>query len=70
LAVTGSFAEDDLGVVCYHSKVGAVELMLNHLVDGGGEYVVVIAPGAILPIRSAWGLSTAPVRWRYRVGFP
>lgn len=40
LAVTGSFAEDDLGVACYHSKVGAVELMLNHLVDGVGEYVV------------------------------
>ncbi|MGC9665267.1 ATP-binding protein [Planosporangium sp. 12N6] len=41
LAVTGAFASDDLGVACYHSKVGAVELMLNHLVDGPGEYVVV-----------------------------
>lgn len=41
LAVTGGFAEDDLGVACYHSKVGAVELLLNHLVDGPGEYVVV-----------------------------
>jgi CO dehydrogenase maturation factor len=41
LAVTGPFAPDDLGVACYHSKVGAVELMLNHLVDGPGEYVVV-----------------------------
>ncbi|MDQ4104057.1 MAG: ATP-binding protein [Actinomycetota bacterium] len=41
LAVAGPFAEDDLGVACYHSKVGAVELMLNHLVDEGGEYVVV-----------------------------
>jgi CO dehydrogenase maturation factor len=41
LAVTGPFAEDDLGVACYHSKVGAVELLLNHLVDGVGEYVVV-----------------------------
>ncbi|MFD0558754.1 CO dehydrogenase maturation factor [Stackebrandtia endophytica] len=41
LGVTGGFAETDLGVACYHSKVGAVELMLNHLVDGGGEYVVV-----------------------------
>ncbi|ADD44527.1 ATP-binding protein [Stackebrandtia nassauensis] len=41
LAVTGGFAEDDLGVACYHSKVGAVELMLNHLVDGPGEYVIV-----------------------------
>jgi CO dehydrogenase maturation factor len=41
LAVTGPFAEDDLGVACYHSKIGAVELVLNHLVDGVGEYVVV-----------------------------
>lgn len=41
LAVTGRFAEDDLGVSCYHSKVGAVELLLNHLVDGPEEYVVV-----------------------------
>ncbi|MGH3494474.1 MAG: AAA family ATPase, partial [Sciscionella sp.] len=41
LAVTGSFAEDDLGVACYHAKVGAVELLLNHLVDDAGEYLVV-----------------------------
>ncbi|GGS74521.1 ATP-binding protein [Planobispora rosea] len=41
LMVTGPFGEDDLGVACYHSKVGAVELYLNHLVDGHGEYVVV-----------------------------
>ncbi len=41
LAVTGGFAEGDLGVACYHSKVAAVELMLNHLADGPGEYVVV-----------------------------
>jgi CO dehydrogenase maturation factor len=41
LMVTGEFDEDDLGVACYHSKLGAVELYLNHLVDGPGEYVVV-----------------------------
>ncbi|MFC5821627.1 ATP-binding protein [Nonomuraea harbinensis] len=41
LMATGPFEEDDLGVACYHSKVGAVELLLNHLVDGPGEYVVV-----------------------------
>jgi CO dehydrogenase maturation factor len=41
LAVTGAFAESDLGVSCYHSKVGAVELILNHLVDEDDEYVVV-----------------------------
>ncbi|NIH82318.1 ATP-binding protein [Amycolatopsis viridis] len=40
LGVTGQFAEDDLGVACYHSKVGAAELLLNHLVDDAGEYVV------------------------------
>lgn len=41
LAVTGPFGEGDLGVACYHSKVGAVELLLNHLVDGDDEYLVV-----------------------------
>ncbi len=40
LGVTGQFTEDDLGVACYHSKVGAAELLLNHLVDDTGEYVV------------------------------
>jgi CO dehydrogenase maturation factor len=41
LGVTGPFGSDDLGVACYHSKIGAVELLLNHLVDGPGEYAVV-----------------------------
>ncbi|MBE8474762.1 ATP-binding protein [Streptomyces justiciae] len=41
LMVTGEFDESDLGVACYHSKLGAVELYLNHLVDKPGEYVVV-----------------------------
>ncbi|WP_229924949.1 ATP-binding protein [Streptomyces sulfonofaciens] len=41
LMVTGPFTEADLGVSCYHSKTGAVELCLNHLVDGPDEYVVV-----------------------------
>jgi CO dehydrogenase maturation factor len=41
LMVTGAFTEDDLGVACFHSKTGAVELCLNHLVDGRHEYFVV-----------------------------
>ncbi|WP_221356687.1 ATP-binding protein [Streptomyces beigongshangae] len=41
LMVTGPFTEADLGVACYHSKTGAVELCLNHLVDTRDEYVVV-----------------------------
>jgi CO dehydrogenase maturation factor len=41
LMATGPFSDDDLGVSCYHAKTGAVELYLNHLVDGPGEYVVV-----------------------------
>ncbi|MGW2253525.1 ATP-binding protein [Kitasatospora sp. NPDC001660] len=40
LLATGAFTEEDLGVACYHSKVGAVELLLNHLVDGRDEYLV------------------------------
>jgi CO dehydrogenase maturation factor len=41
LMVTGPFTDADLGVACYHSKTGAVELFLNHLVDGRDEYAVV-----------------------------
>jgi CO dehydrogenase maturation factor len=41
LLTTGPFGQDDLGVACYHAKTGAVELLLNHLVDGPGEYVIV-----------------------------
>ncbi|MFE2580995.1 ATP-binding protein [Streptomyces sp. NPDC059378] len=41
LMVTGPFTDSDLGVACYHSKTGAVELCLNHLADGPDEYVVV-----------------------------
>jgi CO dehydrogenase maturation factor len=37
----GAFDESDLGVRCYHSKTGAVELLLNHLIDESNEYIVV-----------------------------
>lgn len=39
--VTGEFGADDIGVSCFHSKTAAVEMYLNHLLDGPGEYVVV-----------------------------
>jgi CO dehydrogenase maturation factor len=41
LGVAGAFDDADLGVACFHAKTGAVELLLGHLVDGPGEYVVV-----------------------------
>ncbi len=41
LMVVGPFTEEDLGVKCYHSKTGSVELLLNHLIDKKNEYVVV-----------------------------
>jgi CO dehydrogenase maturation factor len=41
LLLTGELGEEDLGVKCYHSKIGAVELLLNHLIDGPGEYLIV-----------------------------
>lgn len=40
LMATGSFNEEDLGISCYHSKVGAAELYLNHVLDSPDEYVV------------------------------
>jgi len=33
--VTGRFSDQDLGVACYHAKVGAVELLL--MVEGAGD---------------------------------
>lgn len=41
LLVTGGFQEEDLGIRCYHSKTGAVELILNHLVDSKEDTVIV-----------------------------
>jgi CO dehydrogenase maturation factor len=41
LLATGPFTEEDLGVACYHSKTGAVELYLNHLVDTEDDYTIV-----------------------------
>lgn len=41
LMATGPFTDEDMGVACYHSKTGAVELILNHLLDRSDEYVVV-----------------------------
>jgi CO dehydrogenase maturation factor len=41
VGLAGAFDDADLGVACFHAKTGAVELLLNHLVDGPGEYVVV-----------------------------
>lgn len=38
---TGPFQEEDLGIKCYHSKVGAIELLLSHCVEGPDEYVIV-----------------------------
>ncbi len=39
--VAGERDAADVGTRCYHAKTGVVELVLNHLVDGPGEYVVV-----------------------------
>lgn len=41
LGTAGVFDDADLGVACFHAKTGAVELLLGHLLDGPGEYVVV-----------------------------
>lgn len=41
LMAVGPFTEEDLGVKCYHSKTGSVELVLNHLIDRKNEYVIV-----------------------------
>lgn len=38
---TGEFSDEDLGVKCYHGKIGGAELLLNHLVDSRDEVVLV-----------------------------
>jgi CO dehydrogenase maturation factor len=40
LMAVGPFASDDIGTRCYHSKTGAVELLLNHLIDDNEAHVV------------------------------
>ncbi len=41
LLAVGPFASDDIGTRCYHSKTGAVELLLNHLIDDNEAHLVV-----------------------------
>lgn len=41
LMCVGELEEEDLGVRCYHSKTGSVELVLNHLIDTKNDYVIV-----------------------------
>lgn len=38
---TGGFQDQDLGQRCFHAKTGAVELVLNHLIDGPDTWVIV-----------------------------
>jgi CO dehydrogenase maturation factor len=43
----GGFTQRDAGTRCFHAKVGAAELILNHLLDAPDEWVVVdITAGA------------------------
>ena len=53
LLATGPFEDDDLGVACYHSKTGAVELYLNHLVDANSGQAVTTSTA------SAWRAAAA-----------
>lgn len=38
---TGDFEDKDVGMICYHGKTMATEILLNHLIDRRDEYVVV-----------------------------
>lgn len=39
--VVGQPPEDQVGKKCYHSNMGAVSMLLNHLIDDQHEYIVV-----------------------------
>jgi len=41
LLPVGGFMDDDIGQRCYHSKTGAIELLLNHLPDQRDDVVLV-----------------------------
>lgn len=41
ILAAGPFEKADIGAKCFHAKTGAIELLLNHLKDEPGEYVVV-----------------------------
>lgn len=36
----GGFQKEDLGTHCYHAKTGALELILNHLIDASSQYLI------------------------------
>jgi CO dehydrogenase maturation factor len=40
IMAVGPFNEEDLGIKCFHSKTGAAEMYLNHLVDGPDDYIL------------------------------
>lgn len=40
-ATTGEFEMSDVGMICYHGKTMATEIVLNHLADATDEYVIV-----------------------------
>jgi CO dehydrogenase maturation factor len=43
----GGFASEDTGASCYHTKLSSLCVLLNHMADAQGEYVVVDATAGI-----------------------
>ncbi|MBA3823059.1 MAG: ATP-binding protein [Ktedonobacterales bacterium] len=40
LLTVGSYETADVGYACYHEKLGTLELVLHHTLDGAGDYLV------------------------------
>jgi CO dehydrogenase maturation factor len=38
--VSGTYQEDDVGWSCHHARLGDLQVLLNHLLDGSGDLVV------------------------------
>lgn len=49
----GDLEQDDLGVRCYHSKSGVIELLLGHMTDKADEYVLVDLTAGADPFASS-----------------
>jgi len=40
LLTVGGYSESDIGANCYHGKLGALNLLLNHLIDSDDDWII------------------------------
>lgn len=40
LLTVGKYIKEDLGAACYHGKLGSLQSILHHMIDGKGDWIV------------------------------